>query len=423
MQLKKQSYDTLPENGGGLCYTPELLSPAGSREQLEAAVRYGANAVYLGGNSLSLRSKSDGFSGSNLISAIDFAHAANVKVYYCINALPPENFLPGVHDQLEFLADTQVDGIIAADPGVIRLARQICPDIELHLSTQAHSVNSEAVSFWKEAGISRINLARELSFTDMQLIMGRHPEMDFEIFVHGAMCLSLSGHCLLSAWVNNRPANLGLCTQPCRFEYRGMQLSVEEKKRNGEKFFDIVQGENFSAIWAPMDLCLVRWLDKIVTLRPAAIKIEGRTKTGSYAALVTDVYRTALNEIKTASRLHSADDFVEELLQCASRPLCSGFFFEKRVVEQHPNIRPLEIVAQIGTKNFEGSWNIRLKKRWDSGIPVRLVLPGMSRPEIPSGAYALEDTSGRTASLLHPGSQGMLRCEDNRITQGIYIMA
>ena len=221
--------------------------PRRNEEQLEAPyLPYGADAVYMGGPELSLRTACEGFSGEELGLAVADAHTAGVRVYYCLNAMPYDAQLSAVEAALERLPEMGVDGLIAADPGVIWLAKKHCPSVPLHLSTQAHSVNGAAVAFWREAGVERINLARELGFKQIRALAEAFPGVDFEVFVHGAMCLALSGHCLLSAWVNNRPANQGRCTQPCRFEYRGLSLLVEEQKRSGEALWEIREGEAFS---------------------------------------------------------------------------------------------------------------------------------------------------------------------------------
>lgn len=233
---------------------PELLVPAGGREQLESAILYGADAVYMGGPELSLRTACEGFSGEELGLAVADAHTAGVRVYYCLNAMPYDAQLPAVEAVLERLPGMGVDGLIAADPGVIWLAKKHCPSVPLHLSTQAHSVNGAAVAFWREAGVERINLARELGFKQIRALAEAFPGVDFEVFVHGAMCLALSGHCLLSAWVNNRPANQGRCTQPCRFEYRGLSLLVEEQKRSAKPCGRSARAKR-SAVFGPRRTC------------------------------------------------------------------------------------------------------------------------------------------------------------------------
>ena len=409
---------------------PELLAPAGGREQLEAAVLYGADAVYLGGSALSLRAKCQGFDGPELESAVRYAHNAGVRVYYCLNALPYDEHMPFVERQLEALPELGVDGLIAADPGVIRLARRLCPSVELHLSTQAHSVNAAAVEFWREAGVRRINLARELGKDAMRNLIRRFPDMDFEVFVHGAMCLSLSGHCLLSAWANQRAANLGLCTQPCRFEYRGIRLTVEEALRKDGPFLDVTQGEDFSAFWAPMDLCLVRWMEDIVSMGPAALKLEGRTKSGGYVAQVTDVYRTAMAQAarpagKDASPLPlPAEDFVTELFHTASRPLCSGFFLPTRHVETVPeHFRPRPVVARVGEPSGHGGWQVQVRSPWHAGNDASILLPGMRRPTLRAGTYALENHRGEKTDCLNPGTVGVLYCHEENLHPGLYIRA
>ena len=406
---------------------PELLAPAGGREQLEAAVLYGADAVYLGGSALSLRAKCQGFDGPELEQAVRYAHTAGVRVYYCLNALPFDEHMPFVERQLEALPELGVDGLIAADPGVIRLARRLCPSIELHLSTQAHSVNASAVEFWQEFGVTRINLARELGREAMERLIRRFPGMEFEVFVHGAMCLSLSGHCLLSAWANQRAANLGLCTQPCRFEYRGLTLTVEEALRRDGPFLDITQGEDFSAIWAPMDLCLVRWMKDITAMGPAALKLEGRTKSGGYVAQVTDVYRTAMAraaQLKDDASAPTEEDFVTELFHTASRPLCSGFFLPERRVETVPEgFRPRPVVARVVEPSGQDGWQIQVRSPWHAGDDAAILLPGMRRPVLRAGRYTLENHRGEKVDRLNPGTTGVLYCEEENLRAGLYIRA
>ena len=402
---------------------PELLAPAGGREQLEAALLYGADAVYLGGSSLSLRAKCRGFDDEALREAVAHVHNAGKKIYYCLNAMPYDEHFPAVEAQLEALPDLGVDGLIAADPGVIWKARKLCPSVELHLSTQAHSVNSAAVEFWRELGVMRINLARELGRDSMRDIIRRFPDMDFEVFVHGAMCLSLSGHCLISEWANGRHANLGLCTQPCRFEYRGLTLTVEEEIRKDGPFLDVRQGEDFSGFWAPMDLCLVRWMAELVAMNPAALKIEGRTKSGSYVAQVTDVYRTALNTVSNGTPF-DADTFVAELFQTASRPLCSGFYLPERFVEENPQtMQSRPVVARIAERTENDGWKIQVRSPWESDRDASVLLSGMRRPLLRSGTYTLENHRGEQTDRLNPGMEGVLYCDCNDIVPGVYVRA
>ena len=404
---------------------PEILAPAGGREQLEAALLYGADAVYLGGYMLSLRAKCRGFDDSALREAVELVHRAGKRLYYCLNAMPGDEHFPAVEAQLEALPELGVDGLIAADPGVIHLSRRLCPGIELHLSTQAHSVNSAAVEFWKEQGVKRINLARELGRDAMKRMISRFPGMDFEVFVHGAMCLSLSGHCLISEWANRRHANLGLCTQPCRFEYRGLRLTVEEGIRQDGPFLEIQEGEDFSAFWAPMDLCLVRWMGELAAMGPAALKIEGRTKSGGYVAQVTDVYRTALDSaLNLPAEAFEPERFLDELFHTASRPLCSGFYLPEREVEAVPaDFRARPVVARVLGPAENGGWRVQVRSPWESTQDASVLLPGMRRPLLKAGSYAFENHRGERTDRLNPGMDGVLYCQCEAMPEGVYIRA
>ena len=365
---------------------PELLVPAGGREQFEAALLYGADAVYMGGPELSLRTACEGFSHAELVAAVEEAHARGVRVYYCLNALPYDAQLPAVEAALESLPETGVDGLIAADPGVIWLARRRCPSVPLHLSTQAHSVNAAAVAFWREAGVGRVNLARELSFKDMRALAQTFPDMEFEAFVHGAMCLALSGHCLLSAWVNGRPANQGRCTQPCRFDYRAFGLVVEEQKRAGEPLWEVRQGEAFSGFWAPQDLCLLRYVGCLADSGIAALKLEGRTKSGGYVAQVTDVYRTALrlHASRRAGRVSppewTTSALLEELFQTSTRPLSTGFFLPRRRVEAPPAGFAARPVAARLIEPVGGSWKVQVRSVWRADREAVVLFPRLCCP-------------------------------------------
>ena len=407
---------------------PELLIPAGGPEQLETALLYGADAVYLSGNELSLRAKCDGFSIDELRQGVEKAHAVNAKIYYCLNAMPYNRQLDDVVSMLKILPDTGIDALIIADPGVLWLAKKHCPGMEIHLSTQAHSVNSAAVEFWREIGVQRINLARELGKEDISALIKQFPDTEFEIFVHGAMCLALSGHCLMSAWVNKRPANLGQCTQPCRFEYRGrkfneISLIVEEKFRQGEDCWEIEQGSAFSAIFAPSDLCLVPFMDELVALQPASLKIEGRTQSPSYVAQVTDVYRTALDiacikqgiEPKfTPKRLDiDKEEFMLELFNSSGknpRPLSTGFFLPERRDRKAPeNYIPRPIVARLGKQVKPGFYEVDVRSTWNKAKDAFLLMPCMERPCLKSSCYTLYNHAQIEAQTLHPGLKGYIK--------------
>ncbi len=474
---------------------PELLAPAGNREQLDAALRYGADAVYLGGSSLNLRAGSRGFDGEALSQAVADAHAVGAKVYYCLNVLPQQRHMAAIEACLEAIPERGVDGLIVADPGVIWLTRRYCPDIPLHLSTQANTANAYAVAFWKDLGFSRVNLARELDCRSIAQMVRQSPDMEFEAFVHGAQCLALSGRCLLSAWLNGRSANLGRCTHPCRFEYQaevsqsqaevsqsqaevsqshescacqapeinaegyppkqetftyaaermphladGMpSLAVHEQTRPNQTTWEVTQDsdgftEGYSTFWAPQDLALVRFMNWYAKLGIAAVKVEGRVKTGSYVAQVVDVYRTALND--AAIFAHRNKEYINELLHTASRPLSTGFFLpsQKRHTWPQPELSESatpHIVALINGKaegplpslGGNSAYEITVKSPWDASMPATLLATGMRRPVMKAGEYQLENHRGQKVDRLHPGMRGILHCDMEGLEKGLYIRA
>ena len=287
---------------------PELLAPAGDLDRLRVCLLYGADAVYLGGRSGNLRASCEGFSPAELRRGLVEAKAVGARIYYCLNSFPLEKELAGLPAVIEDAASAGAHGFIVADPGVLALARRYAPGVPVHLSTQANTTNSAAVAFWAEQGASRVNLARELNCREMRAIREACPQVELEAFVHGAVCLAISGQCLLSAWLNNRPANQGRCTQPCRFEYRAMDvgpaqdpfmagsaLTVEEYTRPGEALWRVEQGERHSSFWAPHELCLLPWLPWFVRAGIDSLKIEGRMRGPAYIAQVVDAYRHALD--------------------------------------------------------------------------------------------------------------------------------
>lgn len=404
---------------------PELLAPAGGREQFEAAILYGAKAVYLGGSELNLRAASHGFGEDDLPRAVAFAHAAGVRVYYCLNALPGSQMLGAVEAVLERLPHSGVDGLIVADPGVLAMARRLCPQLPLHLSTQAHTVNSEAVRFWQDYGVMRVNLARELDYTSIRAMLAANPAMEFEVFTHGALCLALSGHCLMSAWLNKRHANMGACTHPCRYEYR--EFALEERTREGEALWEARVYEDasagaFGSIWAPHDQCLIRFVPWLMRAGVHALKIEGRTKSASYVAQVVDVYRTALDAAFAGQALPKAA--VPELLDAAVRPLSTGFFLpgKRRIVGERQEGAPRrQIVARLEEALAPGTWRVSVRARWSSGQSAHILLPGMLRPELAPGTYSLENHRGDTAQVVHSGTSAILHCEVPGLRSGLFV--
>ncbi len=433
---------------------PELLVPAGGKEQFEAALIYGADAIYLGGSGLNLRKASHGFDEEELKQAVKEAHAKNVQVFYTLNALPFNHQLNEVKERLKMLGecdkDERVDALIIADPGVFSLAREICPQIDIHLSTQAHTVNVEAIKFWQKQGATRVNLARELDQRMIEEIV-TSVDIECEVFMHGAMCLALSGHCLLSMWANNRVANHGGCSQPCRFQYKTKEITLAEKPEHEEKIslrdtavhltnpeykdevlFIAEENDEFSTIWSPHEHCLLRYLDFLKKINVASLKIEGRTKSPSYVAQVTDIYRTALDRTLLTEEEknllpYTEDDLIYELSSVASRPLSTGFFLPERKIEAEPLSlvnQNKKIVGRVAEKLSPTSWLIDVRATWHDHKEIQILVPGFKRPFL--GKYSLENHKGEKTSVLHPGMKGVLHCEASHasdIAEKLYLQS
>ena len=305
----------------------ELLAPAGNIERFRTAVRYGADAVYLGLPAFSLRNLADNFSLDTLPETIAYAHERGVNVYITVNSFIRDEDIPELEKTLESLKYSGADALIVNDPAVIRLSRRIAPDMPLHLSTQANTLNSEAAKFWFDQGVSRIVLARELRLSEIALIRSRIPaELELEMFVHGAMCVSYSGRCLLSNYIDGRDSNRGECVQPCRWNYevedsRVLTANFREHGKSGE-YFTIEDDGKGSFILNSRDMCLAPYLKEIEEAGVSCIKIEGRMKSILYVATAVNAYRMALDGAPT-------ETVMRELMRLSHRPYTTGFAFRE----------------------------------------------------------------------------------------------
>lgn len=303
----------------------ELLAPAGNLEKLKMAVIYGADAVYLGGEEFSLRAKADNFSRKELIEGIDFAHSRGKKVYVTMNIIPHNDDIPGMPEYIRFLGEIGADAIILSDPGVFSLVKEICPDMEIHLSTQANNTNYMSAKFWYNLGVKRIVLARELSVNEIIEIRKNTPsDLELELFIHGAMCISYSGRCLLSNYMAGRDSNRGQCAHPCRWKYHLM-----EEKRPGE-YFPVYENERGTFIFNSKDLCLIEYLPQIINTGVTSLKIEGRMKSAYYVATVVKAYRQAIDAYYELGENYKFDSkWLEEVFKASHREFTTGFYFEK----------------------------------------------------------------------------------------------
>ena len=303
---------------------PELLAPAGDPEKLEVAVAYGADAVYLGGRHLGLRAGAGNFSEDELIAGVKYAHSKRVKVYVAVNVFAHNSDLELLPPWLLAIGRAGADGLIVTDPGVLVICRQTLPEIPVHLSTQANTTNWAAVSFWTEQGIKRIILARELSLAEIEEIRRRVPGVELEIFVHGAMCVSYSGRCLLSNYFTGRDANRGDCAQPCRWNY-----TLAEEKRPG-LFLPIREDDRGTYILSAEDLCLLRQIPILAAAGINSFKIEGRMKSVHYLAGVVKAYREAIDEyIAGGSAAWDPSQGLAELGKVSHRPYSAGFLYDR----------------------------------------------------------------------------------------------
>lgn len=307
------------KNGSSL---PELLAPGGNLDKCRTALLYGADAVYASGKDFGLRGFAHNLDHEALAEAVCIAHRMGRRIYVTVNVFAREPDLKRIPSYLEYLGELGVDALIISDPGVLRLARKYAPGIPIHLSTQANTTNSSSIEFWREQGVSRINLARELSIREIAEIAERS-EVEIEIFVHGAMCMSYSGRCLMSAFLNNRSANSGYCTQPCRWSW-----NLVEEKRPGQ-FFPVEEDSRGTYIFNSKDLCLLDDIGKLSRMGIASFKIEGRMKGVLYVASVTRAYRQAIDACSGGREvLGDPACWKEDLHKISHRPYTRGLLFD-----------------------------------------------------------------------------------------------
>lgn len=341
---------------------PELLAPAGNLEKLKVAVLYGADAVYLGGQNFGLREGADNFTSDELREGIAFAHERGVKVYVTVNIIPHNADLEGLPEYVQELAELGADALIISDPGILEIVKETIPGMEIHLSTQANAVNWRSVRFWYEQGVKRVVLAREMSLQEIREIREKVPEVGIEVFIHGAMCISYSGRCLLSNYMAHRDANLGACAQSCRWKY-----ALVEEKRPGE-YYPVFEDERGTYIFNSKDLCMIEYIPELVAAGIDSFKIEGRMKSLHYAATVTAVYRQALDQYAADPAKYQYDpQWLEELKTVSHRSYTTGFYFGKPGATEHN----YESSAYIRNFDFMGFVMRYLPEEKEALIEVR----------------------------------------------------
>jgi len=305
----------------------ELLSPAGNYEKLDMVYRYGADAAYIGGKMFNLRAFADNFNDDELENAVKLAHSLNKKLYVTLNIIPHNNDLERMPEYVKYLDTLGLDGIIVADMGVFQIVKENS-NIPINISTQASNTNWASVKMWKDLGAKRVILAREVSIKEIREIRDKVPDIELEAFVHGAMCMSISGRCLLSNYMTGRDANRGACAQPCRWKY-----NLVEEKRPGQ-YFPIGEDERGTYIMNSKDLCTIEFLDQMIDAGLDSLKIEGRMKGIYYAATTTKIYRQAIDEYYE-KKWEFKQKWLDELMTISHRNYTSGFYFKKPGTEDH----------------------------------------------------------------------------------------
>ncbi|MBQ9814849.1 MAG: U32 family peptidase [Lachnospiraceae bacterium] len=386
---------------------PELLMPAGSLPVLKVAVIYGADAVYIGGEAFSLRANAHNFSLPEMKEGIEFAHAHGVKVYVTANILAHNEDLESARAYFNDLKGIGVDALIISDPGIFELAKEILPEVDIHISTQANNTNYGTYKFWHALGAKRVVSARELSLAEIAQLRKEIPEdMEIETFVHGAMCISYSGRCLLSAYMTGRSANMGDCTHPCRWKY-----SLMEETRPGE-YFPVEENDRGTYIFNSKDLCMIEHLPEMIEAGIDSLKVEGRMKSALYVASVGRTYRMAIDDYFQSPELYRSrvDFYKQEISKCTFREYTTGFFFGKpndsaQIYTDNTYNKEWVYLGMATTdkKTFEGREYVGLeqKNKFSVGDIVEVMKPGGENLEL-KALDMRDDEGARIESCPHP---------------------
>ena len=360
---------------------PELLIPASSLEVLKIAVIYGADAVYIGGEAFGLRAKAKNFSMEEMREGIRFAHDHEVKVYVTANILAHNDDLEGVREYFKeldsFAKEEKPDALIIADPGVFMIAKEVCPDIERHVSTQANNTNYETYRFWYGLGAKRVVSARELSLNEIKELRANIPDdLEIETFIHGAMCISYSGRCLLSNYFTGRDANQGACTHPCRWKY-----SIVEETRPNE-YMPVYESERGTYIFNSKDLCMIEHIPELMESGIDSFKIEGRMKTALYVATVARTYRKAIDDYKVSPELYKKNLpwYLDQISNCTYRQFTTGFFFgkpsdEAQISDNNTYLKEYTYLGIVGEQNEEGLYRIEQRNKFSVGEEIEIMKP------------------------------------------------
>ncbi|MBE5899870.1 MAG: U32 family peptidase [Lachnospiraceae bacterium] len=361
----------------------ELLVPASSLEVLKEAVIFGADAVYIGGDVYGLRAKAKNFSSDDMRKGVEFAHERNVKVYVTANILAHNEDLPLAYEYFEELKDIGVDALIISDPGVFSIAKEVWPEVEIHISTQANNTNYGTYNFWHKLGAKRVVSARELSMDEIKELRSNIPDdLEIETFIHGAMCISYSGRCLLSNYFTGRDANHGECTHPCRWKYH-----VMEEQRPGE-YLPVYENERGTYIFNSKDLCMIEHIPELIDAGIDSFKIEGRMKTALYVATVARTYRKAIDDYLEDPKLYEKNMpwYLDQISNCTYRQFTTGFFFgkpthESQIYDNNTYIREYTYLGIVGDCK-DGLYRIEQRNKFSVGETIEVMKPNGDNIEV-----------------------------------------
>ncbi len=382
---------------------PELLIPAKGPEELKTAVHFGADAVYIGGEAFSLRAKAKNFSPEEMGEGILFAHENGVKVYITANILAHNKDLTAAEEYFRELGKLKPDALILSDPGMFRIAERVCPEIDRHISTQANNTNFETFLFWRELGAKRVVAARELTLAELKEIRENLPaDMEIEAFVHGAMCISYSGRCLISAYMTGRSANSGECTHPCRWNY-----AVAEESRPGE-YFPVCENERGTFLFSSKDLCMIEHIPELIQAGIDSFKVEGRMKPALYTAVTTGVYRAAIDDFLEDPLLYQQHlpRYREEIARCTLRETFTGFYFGKpsdggQILTGDAYRREAVYLGIVDEVYEDGSFGLYQMNEFEVGEDIEVIGPG-SRTEKCKVQSILNEKGESVPDAPHP---------------------
>lgn len=399
---------------------PKLLAPAGNLDKLIMSVEYGADEIYFAGKSMGMRAGSKNFTNKDLEQGIEYCHKHDRKSNITVNIMAHNDDLKGIEEYLKYLQKIGADALIVADPGIIEIIKQTTPDMRIHLSTQANTTNYHAANFWYKQGVNRIVLARELSFKEIEEIVNNSPkDLEFEAFVHGAMCISYSGRCLLSSFMTGRFSNKGDCAQACRWKY-----NLVEEKRPGE-YYPIEENDEGTFIMNSKDMCMIEYLQKFKDLGIKALKIEGRNKSEYYTAIAVRSYRNALDELEKPESARNTQYWKEELEKSSHRDFSYGFFFgnpykDGQLYTSSSYIRTYDVVGIVRSYDKESRTAfIEQRNKFSEGDLLECFGPKGRHFEVT--AKKMQDESGKSIDSA-PHAQQIVRMEITENVEPYFIL-